>query len=394
MQANTLRFEGRDDRPPENISYAAANLVKPGLSSKRQQSEPPLNRNVFPPTPPPESERTLSGSSTSGSIVSRGASVRNKPKPLALNIESKAPRYEIREEQPRIEKSRAEPPRRLGTARAASEAGGPRRRERFGGIDPTPTLHRRRASANVEDGENYEDMYEMYRDSRGARSIRSRPQQDLIEEEDEEVTDPGFNQGDFDMLPPRQQLQQAQMLPMRAVSRSRRGSSLRPDIRKVRVLVHGAEDNRYIMVSTEIQFYDFQQKIREKFQMQERFKLKIRDDDMPDGDMITMGDQDDLEMALMSVKGNARMEGADMGKLEVSFYPLLTNTNYANDSLGMGSRTLGISCHLRTRFGRKDLDTVSHRLFLYQTSFAYRSPGESARATIQYRSKVRVSIAL
>lgn len=319
MQANTIRSEGRDDRPPENISYAAANLVKPGLSSKRQQSEPPLNRNVFPPTPPPESERTLSGSSTSGSIVSRGASVRNKPKPLPLNIENKAPRFEIREEQPRTEPSRAEPPRRVGTTRAASEAGGPRRRERFGGLDPAPTVHRRRASADVEEGENYADMYDMYRDSRGARSIRSRPQQDLIEEEDEEGSDPGFNQSDFDMLPPRQQVQQTQMQPMRSMSRSRRGSSRRPEIRKARVLVHGAEDNRYILIGTEIQFYDFQEKIKEKFQMQKRFKLKIRDDDMPDGDMITMGDQDDLEMALMSVKGNARREGADMGKLEVGF---------------------------------------------------------------------------
>lgn len=321
MQANTIRSEGRDDRPPENISYAAANLVKPGLSSKRQQSEPPLNRNVFPPTPPPESERTLSGSSTSGSIVSRGASVRNKPKPLALNIENKAPRYEIREEQPRIGPSRAEPPRRLGTARAASEAGGPRRRDRFGGLDPAPTMHRRRASADVEEGENYADMYDMYRDSRGTRSIKSRPQQDLIEEEDEEDSDPGFNQSDFDMLP-RQQVQQTQMPSMRSMSQSRRGSSRPHEIRKVRVLVHGAEDNRYILIGTEIQFYDLQEKIKKKFQMQKRFKLKIRDDDMPDGDMITMGDQDDLEMALMSVKENARREGADMGKLEVGFVSL------------------------------------------------------------------------
>ena len=158
----------------------------------------------------------------------------------------------------------------------------------------------------------------MYRDSRGARSIRSRPQQDLIEEEDEEGSDPGFNQSDFDMLPPRQQAQQqVQMAPMRSLSRSRHDSSRRPEIRKVRVLVHGAEDNRYILIGTEIQFYDFQEKIKEKFQMQKRFKLKIRDDDMLDGDMITMGDQDDLEMALMSVKGDARREGADMGKLEV-----------------------------------------------------------------------------
>ena len=50
----------RDDRPAESISFAASNLVKPGLRSRtRQQSEPPLNRQVFPPTPPPESDKVL-----------------------------------------------------------------------------------------------------------------------------------------------------------------------------------------------------------------------------------------------------------------------------------------------------------------------------------------------
>ena len=322
MQANSVRSAGRDDRPLENLTFAAANLVKPGLSSKRQQSEPPLNRNVFPPTPPPESERTLSGSSATGSTVSRGASVRNgnRPKPLELNIDKALPktRYEVRDEPSRTEQTRAEPPRRLPTARAASEAGGPRRRERFGGLE-APPMHRRRASAEIGEENIHGEMYDMYRDSRGARSIRSRPQQDLIEEEEEEGSDPGFNANDFDMLPPRQQQQQqqAQMPQMRAVSRTRRGSSRRPEIRKVRILVHGTEDNRYILVGTEISFPDFQDKIRDKFQLQKGFKLKTRDDDMPGGDMITMADQDDLEMALMSVKSNARKEGADMGKLEV-----------------------------------------------------------------------------
>src|SRR5699024_8174765 len=48
----------KDDRPSEGISYAATNLVQKNLSSRtRQQSEPPINRNVFPPTPPPESDK-------------------------------------------------------------------------------------------------------------------------------------------------------------------------------------------------------------------------------------------------------------------------------------------------------------------------------------------------
>ncbi len=47
-----------DDRPADSISFAASNLVKPDLRSRtRQQSEPPLHRQVFPPTPPPESDK-------------------------------------------------------------------------------------------------------------------------------------------------------------------------------------------------------------------------------------------------------------------------------------------------------------------------------------------------
>ncbi len=63
----------KDDRPVESLSFAATNLVKPGLQSRRQQSEPPNNRNVFPPTPPPENDKPS---------VNRGTSVRNGPKPI------------------------------------------------------------------------------------------------------------------------------------------------------------------------------------------------------------------------------------------------------------------------------------------------------------------------
>lgn len=36
-----------------------------------------------------------------------------------------------------------------------------------------------------------------------------------------------------------------------------------------------------------------------------------------DGDMITMGDQDDLEMLLSSVRSGAKKERNEMGKMEV-----------------------------------------------------------------------------
>lgn len=306
-------MEVKDDRPPESLSFAATNLVKPGLSSKRQQSEPPLNRNVFPPTPPPESEKTASGANSfTGSAaggMSRGASVRNGPKPLPpmLNIEKARPKqtYEIRDEQI------SEEPRRLGTQRAASEARiPPRRRE-------PPPLNQRKIPEEVED-EYPSELYDMYRNSRGARSnggrLKNQPQ--YIEEEEEDASeydDGSFDEQDFEMVSNRPPAPRA----TRSLSQSR-ASSRRPDIRKVRVKVHAEEDTRYIMIGIAIEFPDLVDRIRDKFAIRKRFKIKVRDDDMPDGDMITMGDQDDLEMAMMSVKANARKERLDMGKMEVS----------------------------------------------------------------------------
>ena len=62
-------------------------------------------------------------------------------------------------------------------------------------------------------------------------------------------------------------------------------------------------------------FGEFESKLREKFGVKGVLKVKMRDVD--DGDMITMGDQDDLEMLLGSVRGVARREGVGMGKCEV-----------------------------------------------------------------------------
>src|SRR4051794_39926353 len=97
-----------------------------------------------------------------------------------------------------------------------------------------------------------------------------------------------------------------------------RGSSRRPDIRKIRVKVH-AGDVRYIMIGAAIEFPDLVDRVRDKFGIRRRFKIKVRDDDSPDGDMITMGDQDDLEMVMMTVKSQARKQRLDTGKMEVSF---------------------------------------------------------------------------
>ena len=97
-------------------------------------------------------------------------------------------------------------------------------------------------------------------------------------------------------------------LPIRSSSRRR------PDIRNVRVKVHAHEDTRYMMFGSMMEYGDFEGKIREKFGIKSKLRIRMRDE----GDMITMGDQDDLDMLLFTAKEVARKENSDMVKMEVN----------------------------------------------------------------------------
>lgn len=305
---NAGRGMEKDDRPTDNISFAATNLVKPGLQSRRQQSEPPNGRNAFPPTPPPENDKPAG--------VSRGASVRNgpKPTPAKLNIPESNGRNT------KYEKTSSPQNDRKIPARAASEARSPPQRS-YSRTEPP----RSRGSRNDDESSYPDDVYDMYsggsnnggsnnggsnnggggRRSQGSR----RTQPKYIEEEEEGSEYDSFDEGDFEMVSNRR--------PGVSTSGSIRGGSRRPEIRKVRVKVH-AEDVRYMMISAAIEFADLEDKVRDKFGMRNRFKIKVRDEDAPQSDMITMGDQDDLDMVMMSVKSMARKKRDDIGKLEVS----------------------------------------------------------------------------
>jgi hypothetical protein len=155
------------------------------------------------------------------------------------------------------------------------------------------------------------ELYDMYQNSRNSRTKRAQPKYVEEGEEASDYDDGSFDENEFEMVssrpPPRS----------RTASTSGRGQSRRPEMRKIRVKVH-AEDVRYLMIGPAIEFADFVDRIREKFAIRKRFKITVRDDDLPNGDMITMGDQDDLDMAILTVKDNARRERLDMGKMEVS----------------------------------------------------------------------------
>ncbi|KAI4144401.1 MAG: hypothetical protein L6R39_004209, partial [Caloplaca ligustica] len=158
----------RDDRPPESISFAASNLFKPGLTSRsRQQSAPPVNRNVFPPTPPPDHdhikpvtlETSISPPQKPPSFTLRANSVRNKPpRPERLDLNPSV----LNKELPR-----------LGTVRTASEPRGPSRKydSPRSRRDPPPsrgrlfmetTPLRSEAGPHADHHRYPEELYDMY----------------------------------------------------------------------------------------------------------------------------------------------------------------------------------------------------------------------------------------
>ena len=365
---------GKDDRPLDTISFAASNLVRTDLTSRaRQQSAPPVNRNMFPPTPPPDTEPvrpSLSTMNTSPAanpptMSARANSVKSGPRPERLkilredsNLSKQEPALSERQE-PNLH---AENPRR-GTIRTASEPRGPSRQYSSATRQREPrdypnskgrlfmeTTPLRDNNGNDADIDEYPDeLYEMYgsptnnhtssrhntgggsqrrQSSRRRERSRSRRRPQYISEEDEDDDFEPSNTSslsDFEILnnaggrlsrPP----------PLRTSNRERsrsrtgvsRGHSRRaPELKNIRAKVHNGDDTRYVMVGSAVVFEDFVDRVREKFGVRTRFKLKVKDE----GDFITLGDGDDWDMSLGNVRKDAQREGAELGKMEVCVSP-------------------------------------------------------------------------
>lgn len=349
----------KDDRPAENISFAATNLVQKNLSSRggREQSAPPtMNRNMFPPTPPPESDKPPRSSAPT--MPGRAASVRNPP---AKSLGDQQQDGEMPFNDPRMDRpgmfgrsntidtyrtaspsqsanadraDRADmwsPPRlqrpRIGTTRTASEPRAPPvQRRQYS--DRRPALFRettpQRPFEPIQEDNAYEEVYDMYHTGSSGRQGRSRSRPPAFNGE------PRFSNGSYDTVvdvyeendefakvegpysdvvggAPNSHARRP-YLPMRSSSKRK------PDIRNVRVKVHAPEDTRYMMFGSALEYGEFEAKIREKFGIQSKLKIRIQDE----GDMITMGDQDDLDMLLSGAKEAARKENSEMAKMEVS----------------------------------------------------------------------------
>lgn len=323
----------------EGVSWAATNLVHKGLSSRtRQQSEPPLNRNVFPPTPPPD-DRSTSNGSVAGSSHHRSSSLRMaRPPRLDLDLTGASLDRKPAGQEPVL----ATEKRRIGTTRTASEPRGPASRHQnmrgFGepsrggwshghrrnlsdtNSNPNPTNFPDQPEYNHPDPYTYTSPANL--SSAGWGRGRHQPPA-FIDEEDEDGIDVCdgelIKDGSFELLsaaaPGSSPAQSHQQRRTRSPARySRRANSRRPEVRRFRTKVHAPDDIRYIMIGPTVEFAEFEGKIREKFGFQCPLKMKVQDD----GDMITMVDQEDLDLLLASATEVARREGSEMGKMEVS----------------------------------------------------------------------------
>lgn len=302
-------------RSVDSVPFATSHLVQKNLTSRsRQQSEPPMHRNLFPPTPPPDADKaSLSSTGSNGTVRAQPGKAQRPPK-LDLDRPGAQPAGRSTTDLTAPEKPR------LGTIRTASEPRGQSRQPR--GYAPERHVrssdgygHRRGASDHgfgVSNGHS-DDAYGMYGEARAmtlANGGRPFQQQGYIDEEEEYGSSPC----DEDLVPDASFELMGSRPRARSCSRGpARGYSRRPEVRRFRVKVHSFEDTRYILIPPTIEFAEFETRIREKFGFQMALKIKMQDE----GDMITMVDQEDLDLLLMASREIARREGSEMGKMEI-----------------------------------------------------------------------------
>lgn len=332
-----------DDRAPEMISYGASNLIRTDLRSRsRQHSEPPVNRNVFPPTPPPESEHMKpayimhGGSPTSPPAMhNRSHSQASQPlRPEPLNLTKSSFTNLSKESGPRI-----------GTIRTASEPRGPASRRMNGESQPRrlfmeaiparphsggeaniavypdellamdPSLRKQPSQSSSSPTESSPSNAQPSSRPRRRSQSRQRREHPSIEEEDETIGDssgsPSSVDG-FDMLhnaggglsrplitaPRAQSRPRPRSSSIRGSSRTRSQRLVEADVKDVRVKVHYEDDTRYMMLPPEGPFEAFVEKVSRKFTLKGSVKIKTKDE----GDLITMGDQDDWDLAVGAAK--------------------------------------------------------------------------------------------
>lgn len=318
--AITLESRAKDDRPTENVSYAASNLVQQNLNSRagtvRDHSAPPtMNPNTMPPTPPPDMDKPLSARLP---MTGRAASVRspaNRPQALQRSATTAPTQDDAHNgglDMTSPGRSALSSRSRPSARRAASEnRGGDVRRGRHN-----------RLYGEVPEDSAAEDFYDMYQTPASSRPrprrtrTRSRPRPGYIDEEEEYVSDEyeddEFSDGEFEMVGA---TSHSGGLKARRPSSNRRTSSRRGEdvVRNIRVNIHHNEETRAMMIGLAVEVRDFESKLQAKFGLRRTPRILIQDGK----NMITMRDQDDLDVLLASTKSLARKENQEMGQMEV-----------------------------------------------------------------------------
>ncbi|TGZ82166.1 hypothetical protein EX30DRAFT_340055 [Ascodesmis nigricans] len=374
-----------DDRPPNEISFAASNLVRTDLQSRRQSqlnagsSYTPLSNPVsaklrnerpsFPPTPPPENEFTPSKPVRANTVApgmgSRSTGLRNEAQyhdrggprdqsrdrgrydapegygPLRRNQTTHVPSMESRHayserSSPRMgapqQQSRGPPPRgydprgpppreyredpRLQQQRAPSRGpqtdyldeiqsnpyaddihkyGEPRReRDSPRGAPPSQGSQGNVRRGAPGSGSLNRDQQQNRRGPPPAQSRGGRYDEDEQYASDA-LEGSEFEEDGFEMVKPTR--------------------SVRQEIRKIQVKAHLNDEIRRILVPANVEYDDFISRLREKFASRKNLRCKVVDED-GDG-MITVSDQEDLDMAISSAKKEARRLGVEHGKIEI-----------------------------------------------------------------------------
>lgn len=254
-----------DDRT--DISYAATKLVKSELISRRRSdtgseeksAQPALRgeRQVFPPTPPPENEfspsaqkparsNTVGGPSTGRSLSVRGTALsrarsHDRDRGGERIDEGTGGRYSPPPRRPTV-RGPPEPRRAYSTRAPSSSSTSVASRSRTVREPPRRRDDRMNDYADEIGGNPYSDeVYDLYVDGREAprrggpvggsvrnRGLARRPTaRDRYADEDEYASDAhtgsSFDEEEFEMLD------------ARSVRSVRSGSSRRPDVRKVRI---------------------------------------------------------------------------------------------------------------------------------------------------------------
>jgi hypothetical protein len=363
----------QDERSPSEISFAASNLVKKDLVSRRDDADT-KDRGGFPPTPPPENEFTpgkpvrantvaAPGRETPGMQGGRSMSIRDQERRDQSQSRAGSERGDRGDPRglepgygpPRRAQTSAVPePRRAYSARNAPPSTSSRSGSIRGDRPPMRDLERDRSQMReprreqsrrrndyadeIESNPYNDDLYDMYGSERREPSVAPsrrgpgsvRRQQSTRRYEDDEYASDAYEGSSFD------EEEAFEMLDSRSV---RSGSSRRLDVKKVskaalsqnsgtteinffqiKIKAHGEIDTRMIIITTGVDYAEFVQRLQEKFGYRKNVRCKIQDED-GDG-MISLSDQEDLDNAISAAKRLARRERSEFGRLEVRlFFP-------------------------------------------------------------------------